>query len=134
MGYTTPAGPGKSSPAPPSGDATANVFTANLGFTASGQRFLASTGAGIVYADNTILAHAQTVLGMTKNAGADPEVISEGYYVDGTMSWDISKPIWLSTSGQMTQVRPTTGFIMQVARAVSPGAILILPHLAIIMA
>lgn len=116
------------------GAGLATAFPVDLDFLASGQRMLANTVAGIVYADHTELDHAQTVLGFTKTAGTTVQVISEGLYKDPTMAWDPSLPLWLSTLGQLTQIRPTSGFIMQVGRAISPTEIIIQIQPAVILA
>lgn len=116
------------------GGGLATAFPVDLDFLASGQRMLANTPSGIVYADHLDLDHAQTVLGFTKTAGTSVKVISEGYYIDGTMVWDPSLPLWLGETGFLTQMRPTTGFLMQVGRVISPTEILIQIQPAVILA
>lgn len=117
------------------GGGLATAFPVDLDFLASGQRMLANTPSGIVYADRLEVTHAQTVLGFTKTAGSvGVLVVSEGYYVDGTMAWDPELPLWLDEDGLITQVRPTTGFLMQVGRVITPTEILIQIQPAVILA
>ncbi len=118
------------------GDSSSTTFLIDLPFLASGQRMLAydSVLDAVVYADHSELQHAQHVLGFTKTAGdtAVP-VITEGYYEDPTMSWDPLLPLWLGTTGFLVQVRPTTGFIMQVGRVLAPTKIIIQIQPAVIL-
>lgn len=71
-----------------------------------------------VYADCETLADASAVLGMTIGAvgqGDDATIQTEGELIEPTWNWDPDLPIFLGTSGQLTQSPPTTGFILCVA-------------------
>jgi hypothetical protein len=72
-----------------------------------------------IYADNTILSHANKILGMTT------EATLTGAITDSSWSWVLNTPIWLSSSGLLTQVAPVTGFSLIVAFPISTTKIYI---------
>ena len=99
----------------------------SLPFIASGQRMIAweyiDDDWELVYADASNLAHAQSVIGFTLTAGSDVQLLVSGIYVDGTMSWDPTLPLWLGAYGTLTQTVPTSGLLMQVGRVLAPNKI-----------
>ena len=110
------------------GNSSGQVVTAVvLPFVASGQRMIAWEFTGLdwelVYADASNPAHAQSVIGFTLTAGSDVQLLVSGIYVDGTMSWDPTLPLWLGASGALTQTVPTSGLLMQVGRVLAPNKI-----------
>jgi hypothetical protein len=89
----------------------------------------------LIYADSSILAHAFSVVAITKQAfsnGASASAVIRDRVSDPSWNWDIRKPIYLGQSGQLTQIFPTTGFERQVAQALSPTDILFSAEEAII--
>jgi hypothetical protein len=81
-----------------------------------------------IYADNTILSHANKILGMTTEAtltGATVTIQTGGEITDSSWSWVLNTPIWLSSSGLLTQVAPVTGFSLIVAFPISTTKIYI---------
>lgn len=107
------------------GGGNANTFTVESSISLSGQRIIANTASGIVYASRDLLETVQTVLGFTKNAGTTLEVIAQGVYSDPTMAWDPLFPLWLGINGELTQVRPTTGYLLEVGKVITPTEIII---------
>jgi hypothetical protein len=75
-----------------------------------------------IYADSTILTHANKVLGITTGAasvGATATIQTGGEMTEPSWSWVLGTPIWLSLAGMLTQVAPVTGFSLIVAFPVS---------------
>jgi len=95
----------------------------------SGQRMVRLDSAGeLVYAENTDLADAERVLGMTAgavNTGDTAQVIRSGVVVEPTWNWTLGQPIFLSTTGLLTQTPPAAGFVLQVAFPVSSTSVFI---------
>ena len=116
------------------GGSSANIFTVETDTSLSGQRIIANTTSGIVYASRDLLETVQTVLGFTKNAGTVLEVIAQGVYKDPTMVWDPLLPLWLGINGELTQVRPTTGYLLEVGKVITPTEIVINIQSPIILA
>ena len=112
----------------------ANTFTVESETILSGQRIIANTASGVVYASRDLLETVQTVLGFTKNAGTILEVIAQGVYIDPTMAWDPLFPLWLGINGELTQVRPTTGYLLEVGKVITPTEIVINIQSPIILA
>jgi len=81
-----------------------------------------------VYASNAVPAHLHKVLGLTTGAailGATATVQTGGEMVEPTWAWTLDAPIFLGTSGLLTQVEPTTGFSLVVAFPVTATKIFI---------
>jgi hypothetical protein len=75
-----------------------------------------------IYADNTILSHANKVLGMTTGAVAESGTATvriEGEITESSWTWTLDIPVWLSTNGLMTQTPPTTGFSLIIGFPIS---------------
>ena len=117
-----------------SGGINANTFTVESEAILSGQRIIANTANGVVYASRDLLETVQTVLGFTKTAGTVVEVIVQGVYSDPTMAWDPVFPLWLGINGELTQVRPTTGYLLEVGKVITPTEIVINIQSPIILA
>jgi hypothetical protein len=103
------------------------VLRVDLPFMASGQRMVARDPSTLelVYADR-LEDHAQTVLGFLLEAGSlSVPVLVAGVYEDPTMVWNPNYPLWLDEEGQLTQTRPTSGFLLQVGRVLTEAKILI---------
>lgn len=107
-------------------------ITNNLTFIAgqnlSALRAVTSNALGqAVYASNATLADAQ-VIGVTytaANTGSQVTVISSGLFTDPSWNW-VKGPVFLGTSGMLTQVAPTGGAILvYVGRALTTTQLLI---------
>jgi len=67
----------------------------------------------VIYADNSILSHANKVLGMTTGASVLNDISTiqvNGSISEPSWNWELEVPVWLSTNGLLTQVFPTYGF------------------------
>lgn len=87
----------------------------------SGHRFVVLDDDKAVYADCTTLNHAHRVVGMTigaSNAGS-VSVQVNGEHEEPTWSWTLGIPVFLGVTGLMTQVAPTSGFILVIGFPVS---------------
>ena len=81
-----------------------------------------------IYADRSILTHANKVLGITSGAvaaGANVAVQRNGEMTEPSWAWVLDTPIWLSTDGLLTQTPPSVGFSLIVAFPISATKILI---------
>lgn len=78
------------------------------------------------YADHDYLP-SMNVIGITVTAaiaGDDVSVMTSGKLSDPSWSW-VAGPIYVGADGALTQTAPTTGFVQEVARAISPTDIII---------
>jgi hypothetical protein len=82
----------------------------------------------LAYADSSINILANSVIGITNNAGNVGDVINvqiSGSMTEPSWSWVQNLPIFCSTTGLLTQTQPTSGFSLVVAVATSSITILI---------
>ena len=117
--------------------AEAITFTVVSSGPLSSSRVLAITGAGLVLADKDTLTHQDKIVGFTISsaaaAGEIVDVISEGYRVDPSYIFTAG-PFWLGNNGEVTQVKPTTGLLVQLGVALSATEIVFDIGLAIKLA
>jgi hypothetical protein len=124
-------------PGPPGsgGSGGASSITYPAGIILSGQRVvLYAPGVGWIYADSSIVAHGQAQVAVTKtaaNLGVDCEAVTSGVMDEPSWSWPAPCVLFLGTSGQLTITPPTSGFVREIARAVSATRIVIEPEQAI---
>jgi len=94
-----------------------------------GQRVVrVTTGGEVNYADSATTGHAKSVLGITAGAassGASVRVLTYGTLVDPSFSFTPLAPIYVGSSGTLTQTAPTSGFVQQVAVAVTATTIFV---------
>lgn len=98
------------------------------GATLSGHRIVRANASGeVVYADNATLTDAGKALGITREAASSDSAVSvlhAGVIDESSWSWDTSLPVYLGTSGQLTQTAPTAGsgaaFLQIVGVALTP--------------
>ena len=99
------------------------------GVALGGHRMVILDDAGLaVYADNTIAAHANKVLGMTTGAaslGASATIQTGGELTEPSWTWTLDVPIYLSANGLLTQTPPTTGFSLIVGFPITATKIFI---------
>jgi len=70
-----------------------------------------STGKGI-YADSATITHANRIVGISYTSAAQDgtfTVYTGGEMTDVSWTWDLTKSIFLGTSGSLTQTAPTSG-------------------------
>ena len=88
----------------------------------SSPRVIAVGAANIELADKDTLTQQDKILGIsttsTSAAGQLLAILSEGYWTDPSFTFTRG-PIWLGNAGVLTQVKPTTGILLQVATAIS---------------
>lgn len=78
------------------------------------------------YADCSDASQAFQVLGlltMAVSSGGAIPILVGGLFSDDAWNWDTTRPIFLGTAGLLTQNFPKTGFLLQVARAITPKQI-----------
>jgi hypothetical protein len=115
-----------------------NVITYPAAQTVSGHRVVTySPGAGgWIYADRMTPAHASAPLGITDAAimsGSAGSAVLAGIMDSDTWSWPAPCSLWLDVSGALVSTPPTSGFLREVARAVSPTRVMVEPEPAIVL-
>lgn len=98
-----------------------------------GNRVVIATATGCDYASNLNATHINRVIGITAGAvslGAQVEIKTSGE-LDGFAGLTASQPIYLADNGTVTQVAPSTGFILRLGVAVSGTKMVINLGLAI---
>ena len=88
-----------------------------------GHRIVAadSTGKGI-YADKDVLSTLQHILGISVGAAAQGDsvtILPNGIMSEPSWTLNMGLPVFLGNTGQLTQVAPTSGSILQVGVAVA---------------
>lgn len=119
-----------------SSDALVKPFTA--GEAVGGHRIVKIDSDGFVYyADNTDLNESNDfAFGITTQSAAlgDPvSVLLFGYLEEASWAWDLTKKLYLSTVGQITQIVPTAGFILDLGMPLSAVSILFAPKVPIVL-
>lgn len=88
----------------------------------SAVRVLAVGSSGVELADKDTLTQQDKILGLTITsssiAGEAVDVLGEGYSVDPTYGFTAG-PLWLGNAGVITQVKPTSGMLVQLGVAIS---------------
>lgn len=87
---------------------------ASMSFTATtpigGHRVLALDASGaVIYADNSTLAHAANLIGLSLNAassGGAISVLRGGEVIEPTWTWTPLLPVYLGINGLLTQTAP----------------------------
>lgn len=105
---------------PPGRDAT---FTTLLtaGEALGGHRAVIIEGGEAVYASNLNEAHANRVIGLTRNAaalGADVEIVTYGL-LDGFTGLTPDAKLYLQDNGTVSHAIPASGFLQQIGVAIS---------------
>lgn len=80
-------------------------------------------GQRVFYASASSLEHINSILGITTNAAvADGPVFVQTYgeIEEPSWNWAVNQPIYLGTSGALTQVAPAAGFILILGHAITP--------------
>jgi len=105
---------------------TSYVYEA--GETIGGHRVVIIDNNIAYYADCTNLSHINKPIGISNNASAEGGNITVVFYgemEEASWNWDITKPIWISTNGLLTQTTPVTGFLCIIAFPVTATKIFI---------
>jgi hypothetical protein len=90
----------------------------------------------LYYANQSDPTHANKIAGVTLQAGIADSVItcqSSGQMDEAGWTWDVSKPVYLADNGLMTQVLPTSGFIIVIGMPITATSLLIRIHMPIMV-
>lgn len=129
MGYQTPTGAGSGGAGtiivyPPG--TIINSDSLQLKFTSEGPvsspRVMYTGATGPAVADKDVLTQQDKILGVTITsaaaAGEEVSVVTEGKIDDPSFSFTPGA-IWLGNAGVLTQVKPTSGLLVQIAVAIT---------------
>lgn len=109
-------------------------FVENADTVLSALRGVRSTGANTVeYCDSSITSHSYSFLGITATAGSSNIIIRTSGELDGFMGLTPNAPVYLSINGYLTQVPPTSGFLLRVGFARTSTVLYIDPGRPIIL-
>ena len=101
-------------PGPPGSSSASSDLSIVAAVALGGHRIVVSDENGkAAYADHTVLAHANKVLGMTTGAIAQNGSVAirtEGEITEGSWAWTLDVPVWLAANGLLSQESPLTGF------------------------
>lgn len=115
---------GEAGPAGPSAEQLTLPATTAIG----GQRAVRFLNGHLAYASSLNVGDANLVLGISVNAaspGGEVVVQTSGLMTDGYWTWTPDAPIFCGVQGVLTQVLPTTGFILILGVALSATRILV---------
>lgn len=93
-----------------------------------GMRAAAIVLGGVVHFDKDTPAHAGLCRGIvraTVSSGSPAYVLLHGPITNQSWAWTPLLPIYVGTDGQLTQTRPTSGLVQEVAKAESTTRIFI---------
>lgn len=114
-----------------------NSTTKTAGAILSAQRVVfIDTNGKAYYADKDTLSHVNKVLGLTLSAAISDALVNIqtfGVLQDPSFSFDMTKPIYLGNNGNLSQVYPTSGFVLQIGYPVAVNAIMIELQMPIIL-
>jgi hypothetical protein len=122
----TVASPGPQGPPGPSGTSSQSV-NYPAGETLGGHRAVVIANGEAFYADKDTPSHAGQVVGVTTgaaSAGNDVNIQFGGELEEPSWNWSPG-PIYVDTNGQLTQTRPSSGWIMNIGVALTPTRIFI---------
>jgi len=123
-------------PAGPAGAGTAEI-TILAGATLSGHRAVKELSDGtVVYASKDTLGDRHAPIWLTLGAaasGTPVTVQTYGEVTEPSWAWTSGQPIWLGANGLLTQVIPSTGFVLQVASALEPTVLYWEPKVPIVL-
>jgi len=88
-------------------------YTYTAGEILGGHRAIVIDNNLAYYTDCTNLDHINKPIGISSNAsisGGNVTVVFYGEMEESSWNWDITKPIWISINGLLTQTPPETGF------------------------
>ncbi|MBF0161606.1 MAG: hypothetical protein HQL88_04885 [Magnetococcales bacterium] len=131
-GATGPPG----NPGSPGG--SGNQVVLQAGQILGGHRAILLDSAGrAVYADSSHVSHAGRLFGITAHAAVADEFVTVhviGEMLESSWVWDISRPVFLGTNGQLTQVPPSTGFVQVVGQPITAQSLFLNPKPSITLA
>lgn len=120
---------GEQGPPGPPGQAGVTYLTFLADGALGGHRAVVMTTVGKVgYADNTMLTHANGVLGITIGAAADGDSVNvqtTGEVIEPSWNWTLNLPVFLSVNGLLTQTYPTGEFVLIIGVPTAPTKLII---------
>jgi len=126
---------GPTGPTGPAGPAGGSAITVTAGEDLTQARAVAIQGGEGFRADSSTLAHAGTVVGIAATfigSGGSGGIQVSGEFTFVGWSWG-DGPIYLGLDGVLTQTAPTTGFLIQMGRPLSPTSMVIEVQQSIIL-
>lgn len=116
----------------PAGATGSQTVTVVAGATLGGQRVVVlDSSSEAIHADSDTVAHAGRILGVTATAattGNDVIVNTFGTFIEPSWTWTPGALLYLSLDGIITETPPTSGFVQQIAFAISATEIFIHTH------
>ena len=103
-------------------------YTYTAGEILGGHRAIVIDNNLAYYTDCTNLDHINKPIGISSNAsisGGNVTVVFYGEMEESSWNWDITKPIWISTNGLLTQTPAISGFSCIIATPITTTKIFI---------
>lgn len=127
---------GTQGPPGPPGEAGSAYIEFPAAVPLGGNRCVRLVAGEAVYADNTTLADANLVLGLTRGAvaeGAQAQIQTTGLMTEVSWAWTTDAPVFVGANGVPVQPAPATGFQLIVGVATSPTQIFIGAKMPIVL-
>lgn len=105
-------------------------FTAIAGEALSGHRAVYVGDDGQAYYASNGSANSTRTAGITTGAaslGATATIRPEGIVTEPSWTWSGSGPVWLGSSGNLTQTPPASGYLVQIGVPIGPTSLLVQP-------
>jgi len=125
-------GAGVQGPPGPQGPAGGTAITATAAQALGGHRAVVLNASGAAdYADCTLPAHMGRFAGITAgaaSAGQSATIINAGPLTEPSWAWTPDAPVYLASSGLITQTPPATGFLQIIGMTLSATTLFISPR------
>lgn len=96
------------------------TITLVAGATLSANKAVTTNASGqAIYADKDTSGDFLGLTMTSATSGTNVEVQKSGEFTNNTWAWDNTKLIWLSTSGELTQTPPTTGYSLIIGKPIT---------------
>lgn len=110
---------------------TGQTISVIAGETINGQRAVYIANDGKAYLADKTQASCRQTIGISAGAAALGAVVTiqtDGIYTEPTWTWGLG-PVWLTTTGQLSQTVPTVDYLVQVGVPVGPTKLRLEPLL-----
>lgn len=101
------------------------------GETLSGHRAVYKKNGSIYYADKDIEESVSGLLGISAGAaliGGAVNLVFAGELTEPSWSWNFPAPIFVGNNGILTQDAPTSGWLVIIAKSISPTTVWVKPE------
>lgn len=118
----------KGDPGTPGGIQTPTIPPLIAAQTLSALRIVANTGTQYDYANPLNLQSAWSIAGLTTTAvtnGQPCAPIRNQSITDSSWNWSRGSPVFLGINGTLTQTPPSSGYLVSVAKVLSPQTLFI---------